>query len=101
MRLFGCLIILVSLTSCVTDGIPTQEYVMAKAAYDAAVSHEAAKFAPQVFFKMEKSFKKAELLYKERYYEEARAEFLRAQKLAEKAELQARVKEFTNGGSDE
>lgn len=89
-------------TSCVTTQIPTQEYTMAKAAYEAAESHEAVKFAPQLFYKMEKSYKKAELLFKERYYDEARKEFIKAQKLAEKAETVARVKEYNSGeASDE
>lgn len=70
---------------------------MAKAAYDAAEAHDAAKYAPQIFYKMEKSFKRAELLFQERYYDEARKEFYRAQKLAERAETLARVKEFTAG----
>ncbi len=97
MRILSWIAIFSLFTACVTGGQPTLEYVMAKAAYDAAVSHEAAKYAPQIFYKMEKSFKKAELLYKERYFEEARAEFAKAQKLAERAETQARVKEFTSG----
>jgi hypothetical protein len=101
MRVVLALIILGTLTSCVTGGIPNDEYTMAKAAYDAAVAHESAKFAPQLFYKAEKSFKKAELLYRERYYDEARAEFVRAQKLCERAETQARVKEFTSGDSSE
>ena len=94
-------IILAGFTSCVTTEMPIQEYTMAQAAYDAAEAHEAGKFAPQVFYKMEKSFKKAELLYKERYYEEARLEFLRARALAEKAETQARLKEFSAGDTNE
>lgn len=97
----SCFAIASSLTGCVTDGMPTHEYNIAKAAYDAAEAREAAKYAPQLFYKMEKSFKKAELLYKERYYEEARKEFIKAQKLAEKAETQARIKEFTSGEVDE
>lgn len=90
-----------ALTSCVTAKIPVQEYVLAKAAFEAAEANEAAKFAPQVFYKMEKSFKKAELLYKERYYEEARKEFIRAQRMAEKAETLARLKQFDAGGMGE
>jgi len=101
MKLIRWIFISAILSSCVTAKIPDQEYVMAKAAYDAAESHEAAKFAPQMFYKMEKVFKKAELLYKERYYEEARKEFVTAQKLAEKAENQARIKEFTSGGEQD
>jgi hypothetical protein len=86
-------------TSCVTTDIPTQEYTMAQAAYDAAEAHEAGKFVPQLFYKMEKSFRRAELLFKERYYDAARKEFVRSRGLAEKAEALARLKEF-NAGDD-
>ena len=97
MTVLRWLLILGTVSGCVTTQIPVQEYTLAKAAYEAADAHEAVKFAPHLFLRMEKTYKKAELLYKERYYEEARREFIKAQKLAEKAETLARVKEFNSG----
>ena len=91
------LILIMGLFSgCVTTQIPNKEYVLAKAAYDAAIAAEAAKFAPQLYYKAEKSFKKAEALYKERYYEEAKKEFIYAKNLSEKAENAARMKQFNS-----
>jgi hypothetical protein len=85
-------------SACVTANVPTSEYALAKAAQEAAVTAEAVKFAPQLYYKAEKSYKKAELLFKERYYEEARLEFVNARKLAEKAETTARLKQFNSAG---
>lgn len=85
------------LSACVTTKIPTREYALAKAAQDAAITAEAAKFAPQMFYKADKAYKKAEQLYKDRYYEEATQAFLVSQKLSEKAETEARLKQFSSG----
>lgn len=89
------------LTSCVTTEIPAKEYTIAKSAYDAAVAAEALKYAPQLFYKAEKAYKKAESLYKERYYEEARKEFLLSQKYSEKAETASRLKQNNLGDESE
>ena len=86
------------LSACATVEIPDREYVLAKAAFDAAVATEAVKFAPQFYYKAEKSYKKAEQLYKDRYYEEAKQEFITARALAERAETAARVKQFNSTG---
>ena len=88
-------------SACVTTKIPSREYTLAKAAFDAAVAAEAVKFAPQFYYKAEKSYRKAELLYKDRYYDEARGEFLASQKWSEKAENAARIKQFNTGDNGE
>ena len=85
------------LSSCVTVSIPVQEYSLAKAAYEAAITAESAKYAPQLFYKAEKAYKKGEQLYKERDFEAARAQFVTSQKLSEKAEDESRVKQFNSG----
>ncbi len=94
-----CVFILtiLSLTSCATVSIPVQEYSLAKAAYEAAIASESAKYAPQLFYKAEKAYKKGEKLYKERDYEAAREQFLTSQKLSEKAEDESRIKQFNSG----
>lgn len=86
------------LSACAHVEIPHKEYVLAKAAFDAASATEAVKFAPQLYYKAEKSYKKAEQLFKDRYYEEAKKEFIVAKSLAEKAETAARVKQFNSTG---
>lgn len=90
-------LILLSLSSCVTVSIPVQEYSLAKAAYEAAITAESAKYAPQLFYKAEKAYKRGEQLYKERDFEGARVQFVTSQKLSEKAEDESRVKQFNSG----
>ncbi len=81
--------------------IPIQEYTIAKSAYEAALAAESAKYAPQLFYKAEKAYKNAEKLYKEKDYSGAREAFLYSQKLAEKAESAARLKQFKSGESSD
>jgi hypothetical protein len=83
--------------SCASIPIPIEEYSLAKAAFDAAVASESAKYAPQLFYKAEKAYKRGEKLYKERDYEEAKRQFVASRKLAEKAEDMSRIKQFNSG----
>lgn len=83
--------------SCASIPIPIEEYSLAKAAFDAAVAAESAKYAPQLFYKAEKAYKRGEKLYKERDYEEARRQFIASRKMAEKAEDMSRIKQFNSG----
>lgn len=95
-------ILTVTTASCVTVGeLPVEQYIYAKTAYDAAVSAEASKHAARLLYLAEKHYKRGEVLFKERYYDEANKEFLSAQKYAEKAETISRLKQFNAvGGSD-
>jgi hypothetical protein len=96
-RWFVFCFIILSVSSCVTVSIPVQEYSLAKAAYEAAITAESAKYAPQLFYKAEKAYKRGEQLYKERDFEGARIQFVTSQKLSEKAEDESRVKQFNSG----
>ncbi len=96
-RWLGFPFVILILSSCVTVSIPVQEYSLAKAAYEAAVTAESAKYAPQLFYKAEKAYKRGEQLYKERDFEGARVQFVSSQKLSEKAEDESRVKQFNSG----
>ncbi len=89
-----------ALSSCVTVEIPLEEYTVARSARDAAIAAEAAKYAPQLFYRADKAYKRGEALFKERYYSDAQNEFIEAQKLAEKAETAARIKQFQSGESN-
>lgn len=91
---------IVATSSCVTVDVPLEEYTLARSARDAAISSEAAKFAPQLFYRADKAYKRGEALYKERYYSEAQKEFMEAQKFAERAETAARMKQFQTGDSN-
>lgn len=97
---FIFLSMMAALSSCVTVEIPLEEYTVARSARDAAIAAEAAKYAPQLFYRADKAYKRGEALFKERYYSDAQNEFVEAQKLAEKAETAARIKQFQSGESN-
>jgi Domain of unknown function (DUF4398) len=90
------LFLILVLGSCVSTTLPIQEYSLAKTAFDAAVSSESAKYAPQLFYRAEKAYKRGEALYKERDFNEARKQFLMCQKLSERAENTSRLKQFNS-----
>lgn len=98
--LLTIIILTVTISGCVTaKDIPVEQYVLAKAAYDAAVAAEASKYSAQQLYAAEKHYKRGEVLFKERYYNDASKEFIKAQKLAEKAESTARLKQFQAVGN--
>jgi hypothetical protein len=94
--LVGFFICLLSV-GCQSVEPPLEEWVLARAAFDAAKSVQAAKYSPGYWHQAEESYKKARLLYKEESFSEAKLEFLAARKAAEKAENSARMKRFQNG----
>lgn len=94
--LIGLLICILTL-GCQTIEPPIEEWVLARAAFDAAKSVQAARYSPGYWHQAEESYKRARILYKEESYEEAKAEFLAARKAAEKAENSARLKRFQSG----
>jgi hypothetical protein len=101
-NLLAIFLLTVCTFGCVTAGdLPVEQYIYAKTAYDAAVTAEASKHAARLLYLAEKHYKRGEVLFKERYYDEANKEFVVAQKYAEKAETVSRLKQFNSvGGSD-
>lgn len=96
------ILFLISIVSTVTIGCqtvepPLEEWVLARAAYEAARSVQAAKYSPGFWHQAEESYKKARILYKEESYQEAKAEFNAARRAAEKAENSARLKRQQSG----
>ncbi len=85
------------LASCTSVTLPVQEYALARSAMESAESNDAERLSPVVFQQAQQSFKQAERLYGDREYEEARLLFIKARKLAEKAESTARIKKSKAG----
>ncbi len=85
------------ISGCVTTHPPFDEYTVAKAALDAARLVEADRHSPGFWHKAEQSYQKAQGLYNDRHYEEARQEFLRAKANAERAENSARIIRMKTG----
>jgi hypothetical protein len=86
-----------SLVACVSDP-PLEDYSLSRSAYDAAREAEAPRYAPALWYKAEETYKQAQLLYKQRDYDEAKAEFIEARVLLEKSENVARTARLQSGG---
>lgn len=85
------------LTACVTTPPPIEEYTLARAAIDAAKAVESARYSPGFWHQAEESFRRAQTLFEDQDYAEARSEFVRARIAAEKAENSARLIRQKNG----
>lgn len=93
----GSILFYLLFMGCQTVEPPLEEWVLARAAIDAAKSVQAAKYSPGFWHQAEESYKRARILYKEENFDEAKREFTAAKKAAEKAENSARLKRFQSG----
>jgi hypothetical protein len=85
------------LVSCTSVTLPIQEYALARSAMESAEFNDAERLSPIVFQQAQQIFNQAERLYRDREYEDARLQFIKARKLAEKAEVTARIKKSKTG----
>ena len=83
-------------TGCVNK-IPVDDYTMARAAYEAAKAADAARFAPNIWFSAEESYRAGEKSFKDRRYDDAILFFHRAQELSEQAENIAQITSKQSG----
>ena len=84
------------LVGCVTS-VPVDDYVLARAAYDSAKEAEALRYAPALWYNAEQAYRDGQRDYKERRYDEAKAEFRTSRLAAEKAENAARIARHAAG----
>ena len=85
------------LMGCVNKLKPNEEYLLARSAYKAAVDAEAARYAPNLYHKAERYFKRAEELYEERRYKKSMQYFEKSRGFSERSEGVARLKQFQSG----
>lgn len=85
------------LTACATTPPPIEEYTLARAAIEAAKSVESARYSPGFWHQAEESYRRAQTLFENEDYAEARIDFIRARIAAEKAENSARLIRQKNG----
>ena len=85
------------LLGCVTFPPPVEEYILARAAIDAAKSVEAFRYSPGNWHQAEGSYRRAQALYEEREFESSKQEFVKARTAAERAENSARLVRQKNG----
>ncbi len=76
---------------CQTGPMPLDEYSFARAAIEAARDVQAPRHSPGFWHQAEEAYRKARLLYKDKRWDEARTEFIKARVAAEKAENAARL----------
>lgn len=91
MRAFVLLILFTCLASCQTVPPPMDEYSLARAAVDAARSVQAARHSPGFWHQAEEAYRRARNAYRDREYDIAKTEFIKARIAAEKAENSARL----------
>ncbi len=96
-KLFLTTALMFTFVGCVTAPAPIDEYTLARAALEAARSVEAARHSPGYYHQAEESYRKGKLLYEEREYEQAKAQFVRARIAAERAENSARLIRMKSG----
>ncbi len=85
------LLLLLGLAACQQVPPPRDEYVLARAALDAARSVQAARHSPGNWAQAEEAYRRAKIFYSEQDWENAQREFIRARLAAEKAENSARL----------
>lgn len=91
------LLTLLFLQSCVTMPAPILEYTLADTALKAAKAVQAVRYSPTNWHDAEETYRRAQILFNEREYEQARDLFIRARIAAEKAETSARIIRQRNG----
>lgn len=88
---------LVLAAGCATIPAPVQDYALARAALEACKAVEAARYSQGYYHRGLESYSRAEVLYREREYQEARELFVRARLDFEKAENSAQVQRKKSG----
>ena len=83
--------------SCTSVTLPIQEYSLARSAFESAEQNDAERLAPVAFQQAQQYYKLAEQFYEDRQFEEARMNFIKARKFAEKAESLSRIKKSKTG----
>jgi hypothetical protein len=96
-RLLFISFFLTGVLGCQTGPIPLEEYTLARAALEAARDVQAPRLSPGFWHQAEEAFRKARLFYRDRRWDEARVEFLKARQAAEKAENSARLSRQRTG----
>lgn len=96
VQVLGILLVLF-VGGCTSVTLPVQEYSLARSAMDAAETNDAERLSPIMYQQAQYTYRQAESLYQDREYEDARILFIKARKLAEKAETAARIKKSKSG----
>lgn len=97
MKMKHALLILFWVAAGCAGAPPVEDYTIARTALEAARAFEAPRYAPGYYNAAEEVYRRAQKLYSDRYYEEAKVQFKSATELAEKAENATRYKRYQSG----
>lgn len=86
-----------ALFGCATVALPIQEYTLARSALEFAENNDSERLSPLYFQQAQQFYNHGVQKYEDRDYDEARSLFIKARKLAEKAETTARIKKAKSG----
>ena len=87
---------MLGIIACVTEA-PIEEYVLARAALESSRAVDAGRYSSGFYHRGLEAYAKAEILYKDREYPDAKALFHSARLDFEKAENSAQVQRKKNG----
>jgi hypothetical protein len=82
---------LMMLIACQSVPQPLEEYSLARAAIEAARSVQAPRHSPGYWHQADEAYRQGRLSFRDRNYDRAKDEFIRARQAAEKAENSARL----------
>ena len=91
-----CLLLFL-VSGCISLEVPHLEYNLSQSAFRSATDSEAARYAPNLYHKAERYYKRAEELFTERDFEKAVLYFKKARSFSERSENVARLKQFQSG----
>lgn len=96
-RQIALILVVITVTGCVTVAPPILEYTLADTAIKAAKAIQAVRYSPGHWYEAEEAYRQAKILYTEREYEQAKELFIKARIAAEKSENSARLIRLRNG----
>lgn len=97
IKVFLCGVAIFALSGCVTTPAPVQEYSLARAALEACKAVEAARYSAGYYHRGLENYSRAEVLFREREFQEAKELFIRARLDFEKAENSSQVQRKKSG----
>lgn len=91
MRFIFILLSGLLLSSCQSVPMPLDDYAIARSALDAARAVQAPRHSPGHWHQAENAYRKGQIYYRDKDWEKAKENFLKARLSAEKAENAARL----------
>lgn len=85
------------LSGCTSIPAPTQEYALARSALEACKAVEAARYSAGFYHRGLENYSRAEVLFREREFQESKELFVRARVDFEKAENSSQVQRKKSG----